>query len=85
VADIITNVVATLGPAGPGGCHYGGMCKVGPAYAAAGDGLRREASRTGGRCLYLDGERVADVTKNPAFVEPIRRIGRDYDRASRRE
>ena len=27
-----------------------------------------------GRSVYLDGERVDEVTKHPAFVEPIRRI-----------
>src|SRR5256885_7379247 len=31
--------------------------------------------------IYLDGERVDDVTKHPAFVEPIRRIAETYDRA----
>jgi len=34
-----------------------------------------------GRAVYLDGERVADVTKHPAFVEPIRRIADRYDAA----
>jgi len=34
-----------------------------------------------GRVVYLDGERVADVTKHPAFVEPIRRIADRYDAA----
>jgi 4-hydroxyphenylacetate 3-monooxygenase len=32
-----------------------------------------------GRAVYLDGERVADVTKHPAFAEPIRRIAERYD------
>jgi len=27
-----------------------------------------------GRSVFLDGERVGDVTKHPAFAEPIRRI-----------
>jgi 4-hydroxyphenylacetate 3-monooxygenase len=31
--------------------------------------------------VYLDGERVADVTKHPAFAEPIRRIAERYDAA----
>ena len=26
-----------------------------------------------GRAVFLDGERVGDVTKHPAFAEPIRR------------
>jgi 4-hydroxyphenylacetate 3-monooxygenase len=34
-----------------------------------------------GRSVYLDGERVGDVTKHPAFAEPIRRIAETYDRA----
>jgi 4-hydroxyphenylacetate 3-monooxygenase len=34
-----------------------------------------------GRAVYLDGERVDDVTKHPAFAEPIRRIAETYDRA----
>src|SRR2546422_10642902 len=34
-----------------------------------------------GRSVYLDGERIDDVTKHPAFVEPIRRIAETYDRA----
>ena len=34
-----------------------------------------------GRAVYLDGERVADVTKHPAFSEPIRRIADRYDAA----
>ncbi|HEY7648945.1 MAG TPA: 4-hydroxyphenylacetate 3-hydroxylase N-terminal domain-containing protein [Methylomirabilota bacterium] len=32
-----------------------------------------------GRAVYLDGERVDDVTKHPAFAEPIRRIADTYD------
>ena len=34
-----------------------------------------------GRAVYLDGERVDDVTKHPAFAEPIRRIAAIYDLA----
>src|SRR2546429_124689 len=34
-----------------------------------------------GRAVYLDGERVKDVTSHPAFAEPIRRIAAIYDRA----
>jgi 4-hydroxyphenylacetate 3-monooxygenase len=34
-----------------------------------------------GRAVYLDGERIADVTKHPAFVEPIRRIADRYEAA----
>ena len=29
--------------------------------------------------MFLDGERVDDVTKHPAFAEPIRRIADTYD------
>src|SRR5438128_10724215 len=39
------------------------------------------ASLRDGRAVYLDGERVDDVTKHPAFVEPIRRVAETYDRA----
>src|SRR5881409_3996521 len=46
--------------------------RSGDAYVAS---LRDE------RAVYLDGERVDDVTKHPAFVEPIRRIAETYDRA----
>src|SRR5204863_2907251 len=34
-----------------------------------------------GRVVYLDGERVVDVTKHPAFAEPIKRIADRYDAA----
>src|SRR2546428_12198414 len=34
-----------------------------------------------GRSVYLDGERIDDVTKPPAVVEPIRRTAETYDRA----
>src|ERR1700694_6326091 len=34
-----------------------------------------------GRAVYLDGERVKDVTVHPAFAEPIKGIARTYDRA----
>jgi 4-hydroxyphenylacetate 3-monooxygenase len=39
------------------------------------------ASLRDGRTVFLDGERVKDVAGHPAFAEPIRRIGRTYDRA----
>jgi 4-hydroxyphenylacetate 3-monooxygenase len=39
------------------------------------------ASLRDGRAVYLDGERVPDVTKHPAFVEPIQRIAERYDLA----
>jgi 4-hydroxyphenylacetate 3-monooxygenase len=32
-----------------------------------------------GRVVFLDGERVDDVTKHPAFAEPIRRVARTFD------
>lgn len=32
------------------------------------------ASLRDGRAVFLDGERVADVTTHPAFAEPMRRI-----------
>src|SRR3989454_9152409 len=34
-----------------------------------------------GRAVFLDGERVDDVTKHPAFAEPIRRIAQTWDLA----
>jgi 4-hydroxyphenylacetate 3-monooxygenase len=43
------------------------------------------ASLRDGRAVYLDGERVDDVTKHPAFVEAIRRIAETYDRAKAAE
>ncbi|MGH2667631.1 MAG: 4-hydroxyphenylacetate 3-hydroxylase N-terminal domain-containing protein, partial [bacterium] len=44
-------------------------------------GDRYVESLRDGRAVYLDGERVADVTKHPAFAEPIRRIADRYDAA----
>ena len=40
------------------------------------------ASLRDGRAVFLDGERVDDVTKHSAFVEPIRKIAETYDRAA---
>ena len=37
------------------------------------------ASLRDGRAIFLDGERVADVTAHPAFSESIRRIAERYD------
>src|SRR6266849_3213498 len=34
-----------------------------------------------GRAVFLDGERVDDVTKHPAFAESVRRIAERYDAA----
>jgi 4-hydroxyphenylacetate 3-monooxygenase len=39
------------------------------------------ASLRDGRAVYLDGERVRDVTSHPAFAEPIRRIAERYEAA----
>ena len=39
------------------------------------------ASLRDGRSVYLDGERVKDVTTHPAFAEPIRRVAEVYERA----
>ncbi|HXG03465.1 MAG TPA: 4-hydroxyphenylacetate 3-hydroxylase N-terminal domain-containing protein [Candidatus Binatia bacterium] len=47
--------------------------RTGAAYVA---GLRD------GRAVFLDGERVEDVAKHPAFAEPIRRIAETYDQAA---
>ncbi len=35
-----------------------------------------------GRAVYLDGQRVKDVTTHPAFAAPIRQIARSYDLAA---
>src|SRR2546422_11339256 len=37
-----------------------------------------------GRAVFLDGERVGDVTKHPAFAEPIRRVAHTWDLARAR-
>ena len=37
-----------------------------------------------GRAVYLDGERVADVTRHPAFAEPLRQVAAMYDLARER-
>src|SRR4029450_11211078 len=34
-----------------------------------------------GRAVYLDGERVTDVTSHPAFAEPLRQVAAIYDLA----
>jgi 4-hydroxyphenylacetate 3-monooxygenase len=39
------------------------------------------ASLRDGRAVFLDGERVADVTTHPAFAEPIRRVAERYEAA----
>src|SRR5947207_14744216 len=39
------------------------------------------ASLRDGRAVFLDGERVDDVTKHPAFAESVRRIAERYDAA----
>jgi 4-hydroxyphenylacetate 3-monooxygenase len=44
-------------------------------------GDRYVESLRDGRVVFLDGERVVDVTKHPAFLEPIRRIADRYDAA----
>lgn len=41
------------------------------------------ASLRDGRTVFLDGERVADVTKHEAFAAPIQRIADTYDLAAR--
>ena len=40
------------------------------------------ASLRDGRAVFLDGERVQDVTRHPAFAEPIQRIAERYDAAA---
>jgi 4-hydroxyphenylacetate 3-monooxygenase len=40
-----------------------------------------QASLRDGRAVYLDGERVDDVTRHPAFAAPVRRIADTYDLA----
>jgi 4-hydroxyphenylacetate 3-monooxygenase len=41
------------------------------------------ASLRDGRAIFLDGERVADVTTHPAFAESVRRIAERYEAAGR--
>ncbi len=41
------------------------------------------ASLRDGRAVYLDGERVDDVTKHPAFAPAIERVAEAYERARR--
>src|SRR5258705_5834791 len=40
------------------------------------------ASLRDGRAVFLDGERVDDVTRHPAFAESVRRIAERYDAAA---
>src|SRR4029077_8699925 len=40
-----------------------------------------KAALRDGRAVYLDGERVDDVTKHPAFAAPVARIAATYDLA----
>src|SRR2546428_1217194 len=47
-------------------------------------GLRRLESLGDGRGVFLDGQRVKDVTTHPAFAEPIRQVGLMYDQARER-
>src|SRR5207237_7390197 len=59
-------------------CHYA----VGVArFAAMRSGDQYLASLDDGRVVFLDGERVGDVTKHPAFAEPIRRVAQTWDLA----
>ncbi len=43
------------------------------------NGAEYIASLRDGRCVYIDGERVADVTLHPAFRNSVRSIARLYD------
>src|SRR5205809_3774542 len=45
------------------------------------EGAAYVASLRDGRAIFLDGERIDDVTKHAAFAEPIRRIAERYDAA----
>lgn len=45
-------------------------------------GRRYVESLRDGRAVFLDGERVDDVTKHPGFAEPIRRIAQTWDLAA---
>src|SRR5712692_7020832 len=73
---------------GGGSCHRGGPAVL--AYGVYEEFALAPAMRRGdqyveslrdGRAIFLDGERVADVTKHSAFAEPIRRIADRYDAA----
>src|SRR5690348_1972031 len=39
------------------------------------------ASLRDGRAIFLDGERIKDVTRHPGFAEPLRVVAATYDRA----
>ncbi|MBI2204372.1 MAG: 4-hydroxyphenylacetate 3-hydroxylase [Candidatus Rokubacteria bacterium] len=54
------------------------MWHVWPHMRSGDDYIRRLRD---GRAIYLDGERVKDVTRHPAFAEPVRRVADIYDRA----
>src|SRR5262244_3401085 len=68
--------------AAPGLSLFAACGKVG---ALMRSGATYVASLRDGRSVFLDGERVDDVTKHPAFAEPIRRIAETYDRAKAAE
>src|SRR5262249_24842792 len=58
-------------------CHYA----VGVArFAAMRSGDHYLASLDDGRAVFLDGERVGDVTKHTALAEPIRSMEQTWDR-----
>src|SRR5262245_39700702 len=58
-------------PISPGVCDSRAM-RTGSQYVA---------SLKDGRAIFLDGERVADVTAHPAFAESVRRVAERYDAA----
>ena len=45
-------------------------------------GSRYIESLRDGRAVFVDGERIEDVTKHPGFAEPIRRIAQTWDLAA---
>src|SRR5262245_47283977 len=59
------------------------LARVSPMWESL--GMRRAAdyvtSLRDGRAVFLDGQRVADVTSHPAFAEAIRRIAERYEAA----
>src|SRR5215813_6439014 len=66
-------IIAALGLSLFAACgKVGALMRSGAAYVA---------SLRDGRSVFLDGERVDDVTKHPAFAEPIRCVAETYDRA----
>jgi len=60
-------------------CDAEASCDESERSMRSGDDYR--AALRDGRAVYLDGERVDDVAKHPAFAAPVRRVAETYDLA----